>query len=51
MAAEIALGIHWTGGWVDPRAGLDAREKNISCPCWESNIFAITTELYKLCLR
>jgi hypothetical protein len=21
------LGTHWTGGWVDPRAGLDDMEK------------------------
>jgi hypothetical protein len=27
---ERTLGTHWTGGWVGPRAGLDAeaREKN-----------------------
>jgi hypothetical protein len=24
---EIALGTHWIGGWVGPRAGLDAVEK------------------------
>jgi hypothetical protein len=24
---ERALGTHWTGGWVEPRAGLDATEK------------------------
>jgi hypothetical protein len=24
---ERALGTHWTGGWVDPRAGLDDVEK------------------------
>jgi hypothetical protein len=25
--AERAPGTHWIGGWVDPRAGLDAVEK------------------------
>jgi hypothetical protein len=30
--------IHSIGGWVDPRAGLDAMEKRkISLPCRESN--------------
>jgi hypothetical protein len=24
---ERALGTHWIGGWVDPRAGLDDVEK------------------------
>jgi hypothetical protein len=24
---EIAAGTHWLGGWVSPRAGLDAVEK------------------------
>jgi hypothetical protein len=24
---ESALGIHWIGGWVDPRASLDDAEK------------------------
>jgi hypothetical protein len=27
-------GTHWTGGWVGPRAGLDAEtRRNILCPC------------------
>jgi hypothetical protein len=31
-------GIHWIGGWVGPRAGLDAMEKGKNpCPCRESN--------------
>jgi hypothetical protein len=35
---ERTPGIHCTGGWVGPRAGLDkeSREK-ILCPCRESN--------------
>jgi hypothetical protein len=29
---------HCTGGWVDPRAGLDTEARGkILCPCWESN--------------
>jgi hypothetical protein len=24
---ERALGTHWIGGWVDPKAGLDGMEK------------------------
>jgi len=30
----------WLGGWVVPRAGLDAvmkRKKSLPCPCRESN--------------
>jgi hypothetical protein len=27
---------HWRGGWVDSRAGLDAREKRKIFPCQES---------------
>jgi hypothetical protein len=26
-SGEEALGAHWIGGWVDPRAGLDYMEK------------------------
>jgi hypothetical protein len=29
---EIARGTHWIGGWVDPRAGLDAMEKRKILP-------------------
>jgi hypothetical protein len=35
---EIAPGTHWIGGWVGPRAGLDAVVKRkISSPRRESN--------------
>jgi hypothetical protein len=34
---ERAPGTHWTGGCVDPRAGLDAVKRKISCPCGKSN--------------
>jgi hypothetical protein len=26
-----ALGTHWTRGWVDPRASLDAVERTFCC--------------------
>jgi hypothetical protein len=32
--------IHWIGGWVGPRAVLDAvvkRKKSLHCPCQKSN--------------
>jgi hypothetical protein len=35
---ERTPGTHWTGGWVDPRAGLDAEAKRkILCLCRGSN--------------
>jgi hypothetical protein len=35
---ERAPGTHWIGGWVDPRAGLDAvAKRKIPSPCRESN--------------
>jgi hypothetical protein len=35
---ERAPGTHWIGGWVGPRAGLDAVvERKIPSPCRESN--------------
>jgi len=35
---EIALGTHWIGGWVGPKAGLDAVvRRKIPSPCWDSN--------------
>jgi len=37
-SAERAPGTHQTGGWVQPRAGLDAVwKKNIVCRCQEPN--------------
>jgi hypothetical protein len=30
-------GIHWIGGWVGPRAGLDATEKREALHCRKSN--------------
>jgi hypothetical protein len=46
-----APGTHWIGGWVGPRAGLDAvKHRKISCPFKESNPehVAISTELSRL---
>jgi hypothetical protein len=35
---ERTPGTHWTGGWVDPRAGLDTEARGkILCPCRGSN--------------
>jgi hypothetical protein len=34
---KLPPGTYWIGGWVGPRAGLDAVERKPSCPCWESN--------------
>jgi hypothetical protein len=35
---ERTPGTHWIGGWVDPRAGLDAEaRRKIICLCWGSN--------------
>jgi hypothetical protein len=51
-------GSHWIGGWVSPRAGLDAVEKRtISCPCREFNpghpavSNRSTTELSRLLIK
>jgi hypothetical protein len=49
---ERAPGTHWIGGWVGPRAVLDAVVKRkIHCPCQESNpstpiVQPITQSLY-----
>jgi hypothetical protein len=36
---EIAPGTHWIGGWVGPRAGLDAAEKRkiLTLPGFEAH--------------
>jgi hypothetical protein len=35
---EEIPGTPWIGGWVNPRAVLDAvKKKKYPCPCWESN--------------
>jgi hypothetical protein len=37
-SGETTLGTHWTGGWVDPRAGMNTADRGkILCPCRESN--------------
>jgi hypothetical protein len=52
-AGERTPGTHWIGGWVGPRAGLEAVEKrkNLS-PCRESNpgrpANNLVTELHRL---
>jgi hypothetical protein len=56
VAGERAPGTHWIGGWVGPRAGLEAATKRKSpSPCWKSNLgrlarslVAIPTELPRL---
>ena len=36
--SSLSAGTHRTGGWLVPRASLDAfKMRKISCICWESN--------------
>jgi hypothetical protein len=35
---ETAPDTHWIGGWVGPKAGLDAKEKRKSFTCRETNL-------------
>jgi len=36
---HCTLGTHWIGGWVGPRADLDAVVKRkIPWPCWKSKL-------------
>jgi hypothetical protein len=53
---ERTLGAHWIGGWMSPRAGLDAvTRRETPSPCRESNsgrtspiLVTILTELQQL---
>jgi len=46
---ERAAGTHWIGGWVGPRAGVDAVSKRkIPSPRQESNRPARSQLLYRL---
>jgi hypothetical protein len=46
VPGERAIGTYWIGGWVGPKAGLDA----VRCPYWESNYgrSARSPSLYRL---
>jgi hypothetical protein len=46
---EKFAGTHWIGGWVDPRAGVDAVKRSILY-CWESDpvLPAHSPSLYRL---
>jgi hypothetical protein len=50
---ETAPGTHWTGGWVDPRAGLDMeKRKSLTLPGLELRPLgrlASSQSLYRLC--
>jgi hypothetical protein len=42
---ERAPSIHWIGGWVSPRSGLDAmKKKEISCRNRKSNLDSSTVQ-------
>jgi hypothetical protein len=45
-------GTHWIGGWVGPRAGLDAgARRKIICPCRGSNPDRPARSQTQYCLR
>jgi hypothetical protein len=47
---ERTPGTHWIGGWVCPRAVLDAMVKRkIPSPCWESNPRTLIVQLVAQC--
>jgi hypothetical protein len=35
LPRDRAPSIHCIGGWVGPKVSLDAKKRNISCPCQE----------------
>jgi hypothetical protein len=44
----IALGTHWIGSWVGPRAGLDAVENRRNLSLAGNRTLAVQPSLYRL---